>query len=175
MRTLKVFDRRARAAGYTLIELLLSVAIIGLIAAIAIPAFSGAINKSHRATVVHDAGELYRAFMRYYVDEVVFPSTGAPPARTMDLQTLAPLSTGGYFSHVESFTHKLQNGEIQNYDSPNIGGADTQFWATINSARQPGFILLIAHTDDLPINRGEWYDGVYYVTSDGIQPIQETK
>ena len=120
---MKVFDRRARAAGYTLIELLLSVAIIGLIAAIAIPMFSGAINKSHRATVVHDAGELYRAFMRYYVDEGVFPSTGAPPARTMDLQTLAPLSTGAYFSHVESFTHKLQNGEIQNYDSPNIGGA----------------------------------------------------
>lgn len=172
---MKALDLRARSAGYTLIELLMVVAIIGLIVAIAVPLYSGAIDKTHRATLVHDGGELYRAFMRYYVDEGVFPAVSSPPARVMNLQTLAPLSTGGYFRHVESFTNKLQNAAIQNYDSPNIGGADTQFWATINSARQPGFILLIAHTNDLPIDRGEWYDGVYYVSMDGIQPVQEAK
>jgi type II secretory pathway pseudopilin PulG len=158
-----------------MIELLMVVAIIGLITAIAVPLYSGAIDKSHRSALIHDAGELYRAFMRYNVDEGVFPAQSTPPARAMDLQTLAPLSTDGYFRHVESFTHKLHNGQIQNYDSPNIGSADTQFWATINSARQPGFILLVAHTNDLPINRGEWFDGVYYVTLDGIRPVQETK
>ena len=171
----KALDVRAKSAGYTLVELLMVVAIIGLVVAIAIPLYSGAIDKSHRATLIHDAGELYRAFMRYYVDEGVFPSTSTPPERAMNLQTLAPLSTGGYFQHFDSFTAKLYNGEIQNYDSPNIAGADTQFWATINSVRQPGFILLIAHTNDLPIDRGEWYDGVFYVTADGIQPVQETK
>ena len=172
---MEVLDLRARSAGYTMIELLMVVAIIGLVMTIAVPLYSGAIDKSHRSTLVHDAGELYRAFMRYYVDEGVFPAQTTPPARAFDLQTLAPLSTEGYFGSVESFTHKLANGEVQNYDSPNIGGADTQFWATINSARQPGFILLIAHTNDLPIDRGEWYDGVYYVTADGIRPVKETK
>jgi len=171
----KALDLRSGSAGYTMIELLMVVAIIGLIATIAIPMYTGAIDKSHRATLIHDGGELHRAFMRYYVDEGVFPAQSSPPERAFDLQTLAPLSTGGYFRHVESFTHKLANGQIQNYDSPNIGSADTQFWATINSVRQPGFILLIAHTNDLPIDRGEWYDGVYYVTADGIQPVQGTK
>jgi general secretion pathway protein G len=175
MRSVKSLDLRTGSAGYTMIELLMVVAIIGLIVAIAVPLYSGAIDKSHRSTLVHDGGELYRAFMRYYVDQGVFPSTTTPADRVFDLQTLAPLSTGGYFRHVESFTNKIQDGEIQNYDSPNIGSADTQFWATINSAREPGFVLLIAHTNDLPIDRGEWYDGVYYVTNTGIEPIMESK
>jgi len=171
----KALDLRARSAGYTMIELLMVVTIIGLLATIAVPLYSGAINKSHRSVLIHGAGELHRSFMRYYLDQGVFPSTSSPADRAMNLQTLAPLSTGGYFRHVDSFTHKLENGEIQNYDSPNIGGADTQFWATINSARQPGFVLLIAHTNDLPIDRGTWYDGIYYVTADGIEPVKETK
>ena len=172
---MKAHDLRAHGAGYTMIELLMVIAIIGLVTAIAVPLYSSAIDKSHRSAMVHDAGELYRSFMRYYIDQGVFPAQSSPPARVMDLKTLAPLSTGGYFGQVESFTHKLQNGEMQNYDSPNIGGADSQFWATINSAREPGFVLLIAHTNDLPLDRGQWYDGVFYVTSDGLQPVKETK
>ena len=172
---MRPLDARNGSAGYTMIELLMVVAIIGLIVAIAVPLYSGAIDKSHRSTLVHDSGELYRSFMRYYVDQGVFPATSTPPERVFDLQTLAPLSTGGYFRSVEAFTHKIQDGQVQNYDSPNIGSADTQFWATINSAREPGFVLLIAHTNDLPINPGEWYDGVFYVTTDGIRPMKELK
>jgi type II secretory pathway pseudopilin PulG len=158
-----------------LVELLMVVAIIGLLAAVAIPLYSGAIDKSHRAALIHDAGELYRSFMRYNVDKGLFPSTYSPADRALNLKTLAPLSTGGYFDNPAAFTHKLAAGQIQNYDSPNIGSADTQFWATINSERQPGFILLVAHTNDLPLNRGTWYDGVYYVTTDGIEPVKETR
>jgi prepilin-type N-terminal cleavage/methylation domain-containing protein len=165
----------ARSAGYTLVEMLMVLAIISLLATIAVPLYSGAIDKGHRSTLVHDAGELYRSFMRYYVDEGVFPSTGTPVERALDLTNLAPLSTQGYFRQVESFMHKLDNNQVQNYDSPNIGSNDTQFWATINSKRQPGFILLVAHTNDLPFDRGTWYDGVYYVTAGGILPVKESQ
>ena len=165
----------ARSAGYTMVEMLMVVAIISLVAAIAIPLYSGAIDKSHRSTLLHDSGELYRSFMRYYVDEGAFPSTSTPVERAFDLTNLAPLSTNGYFRQVDTFMHKLGNNQVQNYDSPNIASNDSQFWATINSKRQPGFILLVAHTNDLPFDRGTWYDGVYYVTLDGIRPVQETK
>lgn len=164
----------AHESGYTMVELLMVVAIIGLITTIAVPLYQGAIDKSHRATLTHDAGELYRSFMRYYVDEGEFPSTSTAPT-AFDLTTLAPLSTEGYFRNVDALRHKLWNGKVQNYDSPNVGAANTQFWVTINSSRQPGFILLIAHTNDLPINRGTWYDGVYFVTADGIVPVKENR
>ena len=168
-------DSKGRSAGYTLVEMLMVLAIISLVATIAVPLYSGAIDKSHRSTLIHDAGELYRSFMRYYVDEGVFPSTSTPVERQFDVTNLAPLSSQGYFRHVDTFMHKLGNNQVQNYDSPNIGSDDTQFWATINSKRQPGFILLVAHTNDLPFDRGTWYDGVYYVTADGISPVKETK
>ena len=166
---------RHKEAGMTLVELLIVIAIMGLVATIAVPIYRGAIDKSHRATLVHDAGELYRAFMRYNVDKGYFPSTANPVERKFDVETLAPLSTEQYFRTVEAFVRKLENGQIQNYDSPNIGAADTQFWATINSAREPGYVMLVAHTNDLPFDRGTWYDGVYYVTSDGLVEVKETK
>ena len=172
---MKRLPEPSRCAGYTMIELLMVVAIIGLVMTIAVPLYSGAIDKSHRSALTHDAGELYRAFMRYYVDEGVFPSTFSPPERAFDLETLAPLSSAGYFRHVEAFKHKIDGSQIQNYDSPNVGGADTQFWATVASKREPGFVLLVAHTNDLPFDRGDWYDGVYYVTADGIVPVKETR
>ena len=165
----------ARSAGYTLVEMLMVLAIISLIATIAVPLYTGAIDNSHRSTLIHDAGEMYRAFMRYYVDEGVFPSTATPVERAFDLTSLAPLSTNGYFRQVDTFMHKLGNNQVQNYDSPNVGSSDTQFWATINSKRQPGFILLVAHPNDLPFDRGTWYDGVYYVTAAGLRPVKETK
>ena len=46
--------------------------------------------------------------------------------------------------------------------------------AALRGACGPGFVLLVAHTNDLPFDRGTWYDGVYYVTADGIQPVKET-
>jgi len=166
---------RKTEQGYTLVELLIVIAIIGLVATIAVPLYQGAIDKSHRAALIHDAGELHRSFMRYNVDQGQFPATASPPERKFDPQTLAPLSTGGYFRNVESFVRKIDGGEVQNYDSPNIGAADTQFWATISSAREPGFTILIAHTNDLPFDRGRWYDGIYFVTSDGLVEVKETK
>ena len=91
---------RHKEAGMTLVELLIVIAIMGLVATIAVPIYRGAIDKSHRATLVHDAGELYRAFMRYNVDKGYFPSTANPVERKFDVETLAPLSTEQYFRTV---------------------------------------------------------------------------
>ncbi len=62
--------------GFTLIELMLVVAIIGLLAAIAIPKFAGLIIKSKEAAVKGHLGGLRSAISIYYADnEGIFPYT----------------------------------------------------------------------------------------------------
>jgi len=59
---------RKASAGFTLIELLVVVAIIGTLAAIAIPVFSSRQGKAYEARVATDARNAATAEEAYYVD-----------------------------------------------------------------------------------------------------------
>lgn len=58
-----------RTRGFTLIELMLVVAIIGLLAAIAIPKFANLVTKSKEAAVRGSLGSLRSALALYYADQ----------------------------------------------------------------------------------------------------------
>lgn len=63
-------------AGFTLIELMLVVSIIGFLAAIAIPKFTDLIRKSHEAAVLGQLGAARSAISIYYADnEGAYPTT----------------------------------------------------------------------------------------------------
>ena len=59
------FMNRSRAA-FTLIELLIVMTVIGILAAVAIPQFSGLINKSKEASTKGHLGDLRSAVQLYY-------------------------------------------------------------------------------------------------------------
>src|SRR3989441_8745536 len=69
--------RRARvrrtSAGFTLIELLIVVAIIGLIAAIAIPNLMSALNKAKQTKTMADIKAIGSALETYAVDNNTYP------------------------------------------------------------------------------------------------------
>ena len=82
-----------RDRGYTLIELMVVVVIIGLASALALPMYADAIVKSKKAALVSEGRKIYGAMMAYYTDYSMFPADSSFDKATMD-----PLASQGYMS-----------------------------------------------------------------------------
>ena len=70
--------RKAKQHGFTLIELLIVVAIIGIIAAIAIPNLLNAINRSKQKRTMADMRSISTAIESYAVDNAAYPAASSP-------------------------------------------------------------------------------------------------
>lgn len=76
--------KRRGSEGFTLLELLVVVAIIGVISAIAIPALQTALDKSRQRSTMADMRSIATGIHLYEIDHSIFP-TDATPAATLVL------------------------------------------------------------------------------------------
>ena len=68
-------------AGFTLIELMIVVAIIGILAAVAIPQFMKYIKKSKTTEAINAVKKLYDGGKAYFAEEYTIRTSGAPIPR----------------------------------------------------------------------------------------------
>jgi prepilin-type N-terminal cleavage/methylation domain-containing protein len=146
-----------RSGGFSLVELLIVVAIIGILISIAVPSLRAATRKGHRAAVLSDAKELHAAMARYYTDKGGFPDAGS-----FDVATLEPLVSEGYLDTAPAIVAKLWQGELVAYVPTSSGGAtNDKYWMLMRAAREEYSWFLVASSDDMPGWAPGWYDGAY--------------
>ena len=94
--------------GFTLIELLIVVAIIGIIAAIAIPNLLNAINRGRQKRTMADIRTIGTAIEAYAVDNSSYPSLSGAP-------TIG--AAGGMYLHVEpTYVKRAPRADGWNFD-----------------------------------------------------------
>ncbi len=111
-----------RQKGFTLIELLIVVAIIGIIAAIAIPNLLNAINRGRQKRTMADIRSIATAMEAYSVDFNFFPKVALNGAMGITLDTyLTP-----------TFIKRLPRSDGWNQDLQvinDVGGVSYTFWS----------------------------------------------
>ena len=148
--------RSVSERGFTIVETMISLLIVGLLASIAIPMYQGATGKAQRAALAGDMHELYSAFMRYQVDYGQFPSDMG--SGSLNVTTLSPLSTGGYFRSVTGLLGKTADNRMYFYWAPDWEGPNSDFLLIARSKVDPNVWVYAMHYTFGGLFA---YDGVY--------------
>jgi type IV pilus assembly protein PilA len=112
---------RKDTKGFTLIELLIVVAIIGILAAIAIPAYSGYTKKAKVGGIVHTMGAIKNALVAYYTESSAAPASSLTASSTPSLKAALGIDVVEQYS---TFAVAANTGAITATASIDLGGAN---------------------------------------------------
>jgi prepilin-type N-terminal cleavage/methylation domain-containing protein len=107
-----------KSKGFTLIELMIVVAIIGILSAIAIPKFADLIRKSNEGATKGNLGAIRSAMSIYYGEmEGWYPTSDPGPIMTMEggkyIKTVPPSYAPPYHSQSFTFDMSAANGTAE--------------------------------------------------------------
>jgi general secretion pathway protein G len=100
-------SRRPQQAGFTLIEIMVVILILGLLATLVVQSLRGATDKAKHTKAMADIAELKTALDRYYIDNGSYPSSDqglaalvSPPSQVAQNGQPSNYEEGGYIRRI---------------------------------------------------------------------------
>jgi type IV pilus assembly protein PilA len=104
--------------GFTLVEIMIVVVIIGLLAAMAIPAFQKVRENSQNKTIVNNLRQLYAAAQQYFLEE------GVDSVSSTDL---VGTDTDKYIKSIQTVRNETYPGTIDDTDTFLMPATDGEY------------------------------------------------
>lgn len=95
---------RRQSKGFTLIELMIVVAIVGILAAIAYPSYTEYVKKTHRSEIAGLLSEQAQSLERFYSRNGQYSNVTGPPAVTLAISAGNTYYTVAAVRNAQDFT-----------------------------------------------------------------------
>jgi type IV pilus assembly protein PilE len=95
----KLFREKAGRAGFTLIELMITVAIVGILAAVAVPAYFNHVMRSRQALAVYELLAINAAQERFYAENGSYAENFGPGGLSQYGTVETKVYVGKYFTY----------------------------------------------------------------------------
>lgn len=163
--------------GFTLLELLIVVAVLGILAAIAVPQYNAYRTKSELASVMSNCRSLFRAFTVFYMEnDSQYPSNSTDGnTDDVNLTTFFPMIDRNWLGGIP---FEIEIGQLKkNLDfdpacptCPNrVYFADPtyqNFYLVMPWGKDPTLLFVVASSDNIKDKAGNLIDGGNYL--DGV-------
>ena len=155
--------------GFTLAELLIVVAIIGVLTAVALPVFTSQLEKSRESKDLSDVRNAYAELMN-----AVITSDEKAEYNGIEMKTYY----GTYEATVEPLS-QTETGWALDFEQLDIGGVPSSQWVGLPAKNGSCTIQYVEDTDKVYLI---WKTGKYYESGNGVQirylefpPLTETQ
>jgi hypothetical protein len=149
------------------IDALLALALLVVVAMVVPPALDGLRQRDRMRAVRAEARNIQEGFRRYYEKYHVYPADEV--TRPFQSDVLGALERAGYYKG--EMREYLANGRVDAYGTPHDDGQGREYWLEMTLDADSTARILIAHSDDAPIGRGEWMDGAFLLKDGKVEPL----
>ena len=122
------------AKGFTLIELMITVAILAIVAGIAIPAYNGHIRNARLSECATEVGTIKLAQSEFFLENnAYFPAAGS------SVSTIPAIESASEGIYVSSYTVAGTSAAATSATTTNIGNANCTY--TVSSTAAPSYTV----------------------------------